>query len=138
MTRIRTFIDSALLIAAARGTDDVAEKAMGVLDDPDRDFTTSDFVRLEILPKPTYFGYAEEVAFYEAFFERVQQSVPSSATLVSEAHQEAVEAGLAAVDALHVAAAKRADSEELVTAEKSTKPLFRVIGLAVKTIRPSR
>ena len=31
-----TFIDSGILIAAARGTDEIARLAMQVLDDPDR------------------------------------------------------------------------------------------------------
>lgn len=39
-------------------------------------------------------------------------------------------------DALHIAAAKRAACDEFVTAEKPTKPLFRVAGIQVTTIRP--
>jgi hypothetical protein len=40
------------------------------------------------------------------------------------------------MDALHIAAAKHAACEDFVTAEKPTKPLFRVTGIQVTTIRP--
>jgi predicted nucleic acid-binding protein len=43
--------------------------------------------------------------------------------------------GLAAADALHVAAAKDAGVEEFITAEKTTSPLFRVIGISITSIR---
>jgi hypothetical protein len=46
-----TFVDSGVLIAAARGADEVARRAMTVLDDPDRTFASSALVRLEVLPK---------------------------------------------------------------------------------------
>lgn len=41
-----TFVDAGVLIAAARGSDDVARRAMEVLDDPDRrapNFCASEF-----------------------------------------------------------------------------------------------
>jgi hypothetical protein len=41
-----TFLDSGVLIAAARGTDDNALLALQILDDPDRKFVFSIFVRL--------------------------------------------------------------------------------------------
>jgi predicted nucleic acid-binding protein len=47
-----TFIDSGVLIAAFRGRDELSERAMAVLDDPDRSFASSEFVRLEVLPRP--------------------------------------------------------------------------------------
>lgn len=84
----RTFIDSGLLIAAARGTDEVAAKAMEILDDPHRVFMTSDFVRLEVLPKATYHKNNDEVAFYEAFFDAARRTIRTSGRLVFEALQE--------------------------------------------------
>lgn len=47
----RTFIDSGVLIGAARGTDAVSGKARAVLTDANRQFIASDLVRLEVLPK---------------------------------------------------------------------------------------
>jgi hypothetical protein len=45
----RTFIDTGVLIAAARGQNDVAVRAMAILDDPNREFASSIFVKLEVL-----------------------------------------------------------------------------------------
>jgi hypothetical protein len=47
----RTFIDTGVLIAAARGQNDFAARAMAILDDPNREFASSIFVKLEVLPK---------------------------------------------------------------------------------------
>ena len=63
-----TFIDAGVLIAAARGTDEIARLAMQVLDDPDRNFASSLFIKLETLPKATFNRQEAERAFYEAFF----------------------------------------------------------------------
>jgi uncharacterized protein (DUF433 family) len=41
---------------------------MEILDDPDRTFATSDFVRLEVLPKSIFHRRELESAFYEVFF----------------------------------------------------------------------
>ena len=69
MSPKRTFLDSGVLIAAARGTDNTALLALRILDDPDRKFVSSIFVRLEVLPKAIYNGFREEAAFYQSFFE---------------------------------------------------------------------
>ena len=42
-----TFVDSGVLIAAARGQPELQEPASAVLVDPIREFASSDFVRLE-------------------------------------------------------------------------------------------
>lgn len=136
MTRIRTFIDACLLITAARGADELSELAIEILDDPNRDFVSSDFVRLEVLPKAIFNQQEDEAEFYRAFLDGAHTSVRSSAALVSHAQSEAEQAGLSAIDALHVAAAKEANCQELVTAERPAKPLFRVAGLNIATIRP--
>jgi predicted nucleic acid-binding protein len=134
MARTRTFIDAGVLMRAFRGEEDLAEVPLEVLDDPTRDFVTSDFVRLEVLPKPVCYRQDDEREFYESFFAGAKRTVHSSRALVQEAQYEAEQVGLNAVDALHVAAAKRARCAELVTTEKSTKPLFRVQGLAIISV----
>ena len=136
MPPLRTFIDSGVLLAAFKAGGELAENALAMLGDPERQFVTSDFVRLELLPKPLCYGNDAERRFYEAFFASVEQVVRASPTLVEEAQREAEAVGLSAVDALHVAAAKRAACDEFVAAEKLTKPLFRVAGIKVTTIRP--
>jgi len=135
---IHTFIDSGVLISAATGRDALFERAWDILDDPERVFLTSEFVRLEILPKARYFQYQDEVDFYEMFFTEVAQIVPMSAALMTQAHLEAQSAGLGALDALHVAATRISGAEEFVTTERLTTALFRVVGLKITTIRPTR
>jgi predicted nucleic acid-binding protein len=133
----RTFLDAGILISATTGRDDLFDRAWDILDDPERVFLSSDFVRLEVLPKAHYFRHQDEVDFYEMFFTEVAQIVPVSEVLISQAHLEAQSAGLGALDALHVAAAKISGAEEFVTTERLTTALFRVVGLMITTIRPT-
>lgn len=131
-----TFIDSGVLIAAVRGTGDIARRAMEVLDDPQRTFASSPFVRLEVLPKALFHGKDGEAAFYRAFFEVVQQWAEPGPGLVDQAFSEAARGNLAAQDALHVAAAAAVGAEELITTEKVGKPIFGVRSVKVRTIHP--
>ena len=130
---IRTFLDSGVLIAAFRNRNTVSTSALTLLDDPERVFVTTDYVRLEVLPKPLYFRRETEAELYEAFF-AAAEFVEVSQALVSAAFEEARQAGLAAMDALHVAAAKRASVDEFITVERPTRPVFRVAGLTVRTL----
>jgi predicted nucleic acid-binding protein len=130
---IRTFLDSGVLIAAFRSRNTVSTPALTLLDDPERVFVTTDYVRLEVLPKLLYFRRETEAEFYEAFF-AAAELVEVSQVLVSAAFEEARQAGLAAMDALHVAAAKRASVDEFITVERPTRPVFRVAGLTVRTL----
>jgi hypothetical protein len=43
-----------VLIAAARGTTEVSARAMAIFDDPARSFASSEFIRLEVLPKSLF------------------------------------------------------------------------------------
>src|SRR4051812_49182735 len=110
-----SFIDSGVLIAADRGDGLIAARAMGVLDDPAREFASSVFVRLEILPKAVYHRKAEEAEFYQAYFDAVTHWADGLDQLVQEAERQACQLGLAAIDALHVAAALTVGAEEIVT-----------------------
>jgi predicted nucleic acid-binding protein len=131
-----TFIDSGVLLAAVRGTDEVARRAMEVLDDPDRTFASSVFVRLEVLSKALYNNSRVEAEFYEAFFATVSHWAEPIEQITAEAYPEAVKVGLAAMDALHVAAAAAVRADELVTTEKHGKPIHRVTSVSVRTIHP--
>jgi len=135
---VRTFVDTGVLIAAFRGDEELRAAAEQVLDDPDREFVTSDFVGLELLPKAKYNRNDDEVAFYETFLAASVETVRASERLVADAHAQASAAGLAAMDALHVAAAQQASAAELVTAEKPGKPMFRVADPTVHSIRPAK
>jgi predicted nucleic acid-binding protein len=129
-----TFVDAGVLIAAACGVPEISERALRFLDDPDRAFVTSDFVRLEVMPKPWYHGFKDQVDFYEAFLSAARK-IPVSKRLLENAIQEACQFGLSACDAMHVAVARRGKCVELVTTEKSSKPLFRVSGLMVTSLQ---
>ena len=63
----RTYIDSGVLIAAIRGVEPIAQKALEILDDPEREFVSSMFVKLEVLPKAVYHKQSIEEEFYTTF-----------------------------------------------------------------------
>lgn len=130
----RTFVDTGALIAAARGTGDISEKALGILADSEREFASSIFVKLEVLPKAVFNRQTDEVEFYEVFFSAVTHWASDVEQVVQEAYQIACKYGIAAVDALHVAAALTTGVDELVTTEKLTKPIYRVIEIQVISI----
>jgi Predicted nucleic acid-binding protein, contains PIN domain len=132
----RTFLDAGVLIAAARGVGIIPVLAHAILDDAERTFVTSDYIRMEVLPKALYHRQSQEVLLYERFFARAVQIVPPSVSLLQQAYTEACTCGLAALDALHIAAAKCSGAEEFITTERPTTPLFRVSGIVIKTIIP--
>jgi predicted nucleic acid-binding protein len=133
---MRTYLDSGVLIAAARGNHDVSTPALDVLSDPARIFVSSAFVRLEVLPKPRYLQRRMESEFYETFFAAVSDWASPSEALVEMAFGYAATYGLAALDALHVAAALSLHAEELVTTEQEGKPIHRVTGIRVISLKP--
>jgi predicted nucleic acid-binding protein len=126
----RTYVDSGVLIAAARGIDAIAQRAMNILDDPEREFVSSVFVKLEVLPKSIYHHQAIEVEFYTTFFDSVAVWADNFARIAELAYKEACQTGINALDALHIAAAASVGVEEFITSERPTKPLHRA-----KTVR---
>jgi len=129
-----TFIDSGVLVAAARGVEDISKKALEILQDSDREFASSIFVKLEVLPKAVYNRQADEAEFYETFFNAVAYWVNDVERIIEEAYRIACSYGLAAMDSLHLAAALLIGAEEFVTTEKSTKPMYRVTGIQIISI----
>jgi len=130
-----TFMDAGALIAAARGQGPEATAALAILDDPDRVFASSLFVRMEVLPKPTYHRRTAEVDFYEAFFSSVARWAGPLEQLVDGAYLEACRLGLAAMAALHVAAPSRTGAEELVPSKSAAKPIHRATTVKVVGLR---
>lgn len=133
----RIYVDSGVLLAAARGTDEIAQDALAVLDDPDAQFASSIFVRLELLPKAICNRRFAEAQFYETFFAAASAWADLSSNLAQTAFDIAALYGLSAMDALHVAAAIAVNADELVTSERATSPLLRVRMLPVRTIYPN-
>ena len=132
----RTFLDAGVLIAAARGMGIIPVRAHAILDDAARTFVTSEYIRMEVLPKALYHRQSQEALLYERFFARAAQIVSPSVSLIQQAYTEACTFGLAALDALHIAAAKSSGAEEFITTERPTTPLFRVSGIVIRTIIP--
>jgi len=120
-----------VLLSATDGVGRIAEKALEILGDSQREFASSEFVKLEVTPKAIYNKQTEEAQFYEEFFSDVTYWANDLAHIVQEAYQIASQYGLAAMDALHVAAALSVGAEELVTTEKRTKPMYRITSINV-------
>lgn len=128
------YVDSGVLIAAARGVPAISELALALLADPGLRFASSAFVRLEVLPKARYNRRSDEVTFYEVFFDSVSIWAPVTDSLLASALAAAEQSGLSAVDALHVAAAITVGAEELVTTEQAAKPIHRTTLIRVRRI----
>jgi hypothetical protein len=97
---------------------------LSILRDSNRVFLTTPFLALEVVPKAAFHRQHLELLFYERYM--------ASATtyrglnrIEQVARTEAVRCGLAAMDALHVAAAFLLKADELITAEKPGKPMYR-------------
>ena len=133
----RTYLDSGVLLAACVRKDEIGRRALEILDDPSRSFVLSDAVRLEILPKAVFEKRQDEVEFYEAIFSQ-SEGLNWSIDTLHRAFDVAQKYGIATIDAIHVATALDARVDEMVTAEKPTKPMFRVRELLIRSIREAQ
>ncbi|MEB3218952.1 MAG: type II toxin-antitoxin system VapC family toxin [Nostocales cyanobacterium 94392] len=131
------YIDSGVLINAFRGVSEVSIKATEILDDSTRSFASSVFVQLETLPKSYYNKQLLEVEFYQTFFDAVSVWATDLNQIIKIADGIAKNYGLAAMDALHIAAAISINADEFVTTEKVTKPMHRVTEIVVASIASS-
>jgi hypothetical protein len=104
---IRTYIDAGVLIAAARGVGRTQQRALAVLADESRELVSSDYVRLEVVPKATYFRSHAELKFYEGFFARTSGWLFIDAAHWAAVLDEACTSGLSGFDAFHVIARRR-------------------------------
>jgi predicted nucleic acid-binding protein len=131
----KTYIDSGVLIAAARGKGSLCERALAVLrDTSEREFVSSDYVKLETIPKPTYFGREAELKFYNAYFSTVSAWFNFDAAHLEEGLIEACQSGLQSLDAVHVILAVLSGCDELVTTEKPTAAIHRTSRIRVVSI----
>ena len=121
---IRTFLDSGVLIAAARSLDPDGERALKFLEEPNRVFLTSPFVHLEVVPKAIFFRKQMERSFYDKYFQNAVWFREVDKIEVA-AQTEAARAGLGAMDALHLAAAHLSRADEFITTEKPGKAIHR-------------
>jgi predicted nucleic acid-binding protein len=129
-----TFIDSGVLISAFRGNLQTSLTAGLILDDSTRTFASSAFVQLETLPKANYHQQQSEQDFYNTFFAAVTHWASDLDAIVEQAQNIGSTYGIAAMDALHIAAALTVGAEEFVTTEKPSKPMFRVREITVHSV----
>jgi predicted nucleic acid-binding protein len=121
---ICTFLDTGVIIAAASGSTQEKHRAQTILADPNREFVTSPFVELEIVPHAERQGTPENIAFYREYFRTARMS-SNLAEIVKLTAQELRRTNMKLADALHVAAANLAGADEFITTEKSTKAMHQ-------------
>ena len=121
---IRTFVDSGVLIAAYKGSPSVVALAIDILDDPNRVFLSSPFIRHEISPKALYNRRQDEYRFYQNYFRRAV-FCDDLKSILSHAGKESAKSGVSAMDSLHIAAAYLLDADEFVTSEKPGRSIYR-------------
>ena len=108
---------------------------MEIIEDPDREFIVSDYLKLEVIPKPTFFENHDEVQFMQAFMDNASWQVNATPLITTQAIALACRYGLSAMDALHAETAIEAKADEFITIEKSTRPLSRIIEIKVVSLR---
>ena len=135
---ILTYLDSGVLIYAAQGDTYAAALALPFIQDENREFITSDYVKLEVLPLPTWNHRKNEIEFYETFFRLNSRTIPTSPRLLETALEEGCKIGSEGMDAIHIACALFGGAEELVTNEKPTKAMFRTDKVKVVSIFPEQ
>lgn len=124
-----TYLDASILILASRGEEGQSRRAVDLIDDPDRTFAASSYLKLEVIPLPAYHKKADQVAFFERYFGAVSVWVDET-DIVQDALREASTYGLHALDALHITAAARAGAE-FITIENPRKPMYRTKSVKV-------
>ena len=120
----RVFVDSGVLILAARGDSSLRDPALRWLEDPASTFLTSPFVYLEVVPQAAFHRRSTELQFYELFFSHAE-SLDDTAQIVHHAVTISTRHGVAPMDALHAAAAALLRADLLLTAEKPGKSIYR-------------
>jgi len=135
MSKTKTFVDSNVLITAFQGIEEIWQKAMEVIDDPERDFIVSDYLKLEVIPQPTFHQRYEEIQFMETFLDNAAEYVRANDQITNEALTLACQYSLGAKDALHAGTAILSKADELITLEKPEKPLCQIKEIAVVSLR---
>ena len=129
----RTYVDSGVLMQAARGEESLSDPAVAILSDAKREFVSSEFVRLELLAR----SLPAETDFYEIFFRQVGIWAKMESHLWTTAIGEARATGMSPLEALHVVLAATTGCDELITTQVADSPIFktkrvRVVGLNLK------
>lgn len=135
---IRTFVDANVLIAAHRGQEGDRGPALALLGGMDRYFIASPFLWLEVMPKAVYHQNSSEIDFYRLYFETIRLWISDLHSVVRIAAEEAEKCGIAALDALHLAAAHVGEADEFCTLERAESPLYRTSLVRVNRLKTER
>jgi predicted nucleic acid-binding protein len=127
---VKTYLDTNVLMAAFKGEHELHRKALDVISDEKRSFVVSDYLRLELLPKPIFNRFEEEVEFMREFIDSAEDDIPSNPSVTKTAIDFASKYDISPIDALHVSCAV-AGADELITLEKPEKPMHRVTEVKV-------
>ena len=120
----RTFLDADVLITAYGTQRPFKSVALDLLDESDRIFLSSPFVRHEVCPKALFNHRREEYRFYVEYFQRT--AMFNDVRLILErAGHEAGRSGVGAMDSLHIAAAHLLEADEFITTETPRKSIYR-------------
>lgn len=98
MPKKRTYLDTGVLISAFAGNNSLQEAAFAIIDDPNREFVITNFLKLELLPKAIFHKKNEEADFYNAFFEAACEVVEITSELTIGALELACRYNLSAID----------------------------------------
>lgn len=139
--KIRTYLDTNILITAFQGRDQkIIDEIYCILEDSEREFIGSDFLRLELQPKPTYHKRQFEVQFMKEFLDQTE-NIAISDKVTQKAIELAGRYDLQPMDALHISAAIYARVAEFITLENPDKPMCKIpedeIGLKIYSLRKS-
>jgi len=124
-----TYLDASVLILASRAEEGPSKRALDPIDDPDRTFAASSYLRLEVIPLAAFHKKGDQVAFFERFFQAVSVWADENG-LVDAALREASTYGLHAMDALHITAAAQVGAE-FFSVENPRKPIYRTRSVKV-------
>ena len=119
---VRTFLDTGVLITGYNGQPALQERALAVLEDPDRIFLSSPFVRHECCPKALFNKRHLEYRFYREYFQRAVM-FNDVKLILERASREAARSGVSAMDSFHLAAAFLLGADELLTIENPRKSI---------------
>jgi predicted nucleic acid-binding protein len=133
MSKTRTYIDANVVINAWRGLKPFQTIAFAILEDPGRILLTSDFLHLELLPKPTFHKNQTETEFIRRVLGHTTH-IPTDDRITRTALYLSSRYDIAVVDALHAAAAIIGEADELVTFERRNKPMYKISPAEVSVI----
>nr|VFK17467.1 MAG: Predicted nucleic acid-binding protein, contains PIN domain [Candidatus Kentron sp. LFY] len=126
MTKRRTYIDANVWIAAVQSDGALLQRVWPVLQSDRKRLVISDFILLEVLPKPLFHRRTRQKRILEQLFSLTEKLTPDHETLLPQAIRLAGDYDLSPMDALHAATALQGQVDEFITLERPTKPLFRI------------